>query len=193
MDLNAVCIYAAAINIAGAAAAAAAVRRRPLPPAAVAAAMVLSLAGGAAGVLAASLLSGSRKDSRVMSVRVFSACLLIIWASALLLALTGRGGALSFDLRGFFAAHRPFGAYLAAVNAVSLAVFGVDKLRAVRGGRRVREAVLLLLSFAGGCAGGLLGILLFRHKTRKRYFFPGLLLVAAADLSVIVLLMNIYL
>ena len=57
-----------------------------------------------------------------------------------------------------------------AVGGLSVAGFvlhGWDKWRAGRGGRRVPEATLHLVSVLGGWPGALLGRHLFRHKTRK--------------------------
>lgn len=47
---------------------------------------------------------------------------------------------------------------------------GADKRRAVLHRRRVPERVLLALSFAGGAAGMLFGMLFFHHKTRHFVF-----------------------
>ena len=68
-------------------------------------------------------------------------------------------------------------AYLAAVSIITFALFGLDKLKALRGSWRIRERTLLLFSLIGGAAGGLLAMFLFRHKIRKPKFFPGLLLI----------------
>ena len=68
----------------------------------------------------------------------------------------------------------PLYIYLAAVFALSAAAFiayGADKSKARRGAWRIPEKVLLGLSFFGGAAGGLCGMLLFRHKTRHWYFW----------------------
>ncbi len=85
----------------------------------------------------------------------------------------------------------PLYIYLAAVFALSAAAFiayGADKSKARRGAWRIPEKVLLGLSFFGGAAGGLGGILLFRHKTRHWYFWAvnvlGLLWQAAAAVCI---------
>jgi len=64
----------------------------------------------------------------------------------------------------------PFLSWLACINAVAFLFFGFDKLRAVIGGFRVPELVLHGLALLGGGAGGLAGIVLFRHKIRKAGF-----------------------
>jgi uncharacterized membrane protein YsdA (DUF1294 family) len=70
---------------------------------------------------------------------------------------------------------------LVIVNAVSLLLFGVDKLRSMRRGWRIPESRLLLAAFFGpfGAYGGML---LFRHKTRKIRFLliPVFLLIQSS-------------
>ena len=60
--------------------------------------------------------------------------------------------------------------YLIAVNLITFVTFGVDKLAAVKGRRRIRERTLLTLSFIGGSVGGFSGMYLFWHKIRKLKF-----------------------
>ena len=57
-----------------------------------------------------------------------------------------------------------------ALSAWTFLMFGIDKWRAGRSGSRLPELTLALLSAAGGWPGGLLAMLLFRHKTAKRTF-----------------------
>lgn len=61
----------------------------------------------------------------------------------------------------------------AAWNLVTLGVMGFDKLKAKAGGRRVPEKTLLTLAFCLGGVGVLLGMRLFRHKTRHPKFTWG--------------------
>lgn len=61
-------------------------------------------------------------------------------------------------------------AYLIIINLVTCIVYGVDKLKAVAGGRRTPEKVLLTLAFVGGSLGALVGMQVFRHKTRHLKF-----------------------
>ena len=56
---------------------------------------------------------------------------------------------------------------------------GIDKYRAKHFKWRIQERTLFLLAALGGALGGCLGMLAFRHKTRKNTFiwlFPFLLL-----------------
>ena len=59
---------------------------------------------------------------------------------------------------------------LIAVNLVSFALYGLDKVKAKRGLWRIRESTLLLVAALGGYFGALLGMELFRHKTKHWTF-----------------------
>ncbi len=79
---------------------------------------------------------------------------------------------------------RVFIVYLAAINVLTFCVYGADKRRAkIPGARRVPEKTLLGLAAIGGSLGALLGMRVFRHKTRHWYFrygIPAILLAQAA-------------
>jgi len=57
-----------------------------------------------------------------------------------------------------------------ALSAWTFVLFGFDKWRAARGGSRVAEATLFWTSALGGWPGGLLGMVVFRHKSAKGTF-----------------------
>ena len=61
-------------------------------------------------------------------------------------------------------------AWLGVLSVVTFLMFGYDKWRAGRAGERVSEARLIWLSALGGWLGGLLGMIIFRHKTSKGSF-----------------------
>lgn len=54
-------------------------------------------------------------------------------------------------------------------NAISLVAFGVDKLNSKRNRSRIPDSKLLLLALFAPF-GALIGMFLFRHKTRKIKF-----------------------
>ena len=67
--------------------------------------------------------------------------------------------------------HDSFAAiWFAAFNAATFLVFGFDKWSAQRSGWRVSESILVMLGALGGWPGGLLAMIVFRHKTAKRAF-----------------------
>ena len=73
--------------------------------------------------------------------------------------------------------------YFAAMNVLALVAMGRDKRFAQRGERRTPEATLLSLAVLGGSIGALLGMLVFRHKTKHPAFFvgiPAIVLIQAA-------------
>jgi uncharacterized membrane protein YsdA (DUF1294 family) len=55
-------------------------------------------------------------------------------------------------------------------GAWAFVLFGFDKWRAGRGGARIAEATLFWTSALGGWPGGLLGMIVFRHKSAKGSF-----------------------
>ena len=59
---------------------------------------------------------------------------------------------------------------LAAVNLLAFVLYGVDKLKAKKGAWLIPEATLLLVAFLGGSLGALLGMEIFRHKTKHAKF-----------------------
>lgn len=56
------------------------------------------------------------------------------------------------------------------VNLLTFVLYGVDKLRAKQADRRIPERTLLLLPYLGGSVGALLGMWIFRHKTKHLKF-----------------------
>jgi uncharacterized membrane protein YsdA (DUF1294 family) len=60
--------------------------------------------------------------------------------------------------------------WIMALSAWTFVLFAFDKWRAGRGGRRVSEAALCWASALGGWPGGLLGMVIFRHKSAKGSF-----------------------
>ena len=75
--------------------------------------------------------------------------------------------------------------YVCALSLLTLVLFAIDKRRAARGRRRVSERNLLLLSLLGGAPGGLLGMWLFRHKSRRWTFRILLPLFAVGQVALV--------
>ena len=78
--------------------------------------------------------------------------------------------------------------YLAVVNLAAFALMGVDKRRAKRGAWRIPERTLFLPAILGGSPGAILGMQMFRHKTRHRQFAVGIPLILLVQLVIVVLL-----
>ena len=69
--------------------------------------------------------------------------------------------------------------YLILINIIAFLAMYIDKRKAKKGKRRIPEKTLFILVGLGGGIGGILGMYLFRHKTKKTRFvigFPAILI-----------------
>ena len=74
--------------------------------------------------------------------------------------------------------------WLLAIHLIAFALMGRDRALAKRESRRrIPERVLFLSALLGGSAGAILGMLLFRHKTRHWYFAAGMPAILLAQLA----------
>lgn len=71
--------------------------------------------------------------------------------------------------------------YLVAINFAAFAAFGIDKMLAEGGQRRIAESTLLSFASFGGSPGAYAGRRAFRHKTRKQPFSSQLHMIAAVQ------------
>lgn len=76
----------------------------------------------------------------------------------------------------------------AVLSLVTLAAYGRDKFASTRGGWRTRESTLLWLAAAGGFAGAIIGMQIFKHKTRKLAFRVVPWLAAVVHVTIWVLI-----
>lgn len=81
--------------------------------------------------------------------------------------------------------------YLVIINALTFLIFGADKRRAVRDRRRVPERTLFLLAAIGGSVGALLGMYVFRHKTRHWTFCVGIPAILLLQIALPILISHI--
>lgn len=66
--------------------------------------------------------------------------------------------------------------YYLAINLITFLVWGFDKWRAQNQQWRVSERILFSLIIIGGAFGALVGMQIFRHKTKKiRFWVIGIL------------------
>lgn len=63
--------------------------------------------------------------------------------------------------------------YFLVINLISFLIMWYDKHEAKIGEWRVKESTLFGFALFGGSIGGLLGMKVFHHKTKKWYFKYG--------------------
>ena len=78
-----------------------------------------------------------------------------------------------------------FAIYLIGINILTFLIFGADKWKAKRDKWRIPEDTLIWLAIAGGSVGALLGMYLFRHKTKHRKFQIGIPVILLVQLGLL--------
>ena len=83
-------------------------------------------------------------------------------------------------------------AWLVIINIVAFCLYGIDKKRAKKGQWRISEKTLLLSAVFGGSIGAILGMYVFRHKTKHWYFKYGLPAILILQIALAVWLVTKY-
>ncbi len=76
--------------------------------------------------------------------------------------------------------------YLVVVNLLGFAMMGIDKARARKRAWRIPEAHLMIVALIGGSVGSILGMWMFRHKTKHWYFAYGLPVILILQIAIVV-------
>lgn len=76
---------------------------------------------------------------------------------------------------------------MAAMSFISFILYGLDKLKAKRGKWRISEKTLLLSALCMGGPGALLGMQLFRHKTKHLRFQILVPLFCVINIAIIII------
>ncbi len=82
---------------------------------------------------------------------------------------------------------------LAITNLIAFLMMGADKRKAVRDVRRISEKALLTACGLFAAPGGLIGMYVFHHKTRKLKFKLGVPLMLIAQAAVAAALLRLIL
>ncbi|MUK86897.1 DUF1294 domain-containing protein [Ornithinibacillus sp. L9] len=82
--------------------------------------------------------------------------------------------------------------YILAVNLIGFLFMGVDKRKAKNNQYRLPERTLWGIAILGGAIGSLVGMKVFRHKTKHRSFVIGMPLLIVVHLVLIVYI-NVFL
>jgi uncharacterized membrane protein YsdA (DUF1294 family) len=83
----------------------------------------------------------------------------------------------------FWLSWSPLASWLVPITLVTFLFYGFDKMRAKGEGTRVPEKLLHALVFVGGTVGGLVAMLVFRHKIRKRSFMRIFWIIVALQVA----------
>ena len=78
--------------------------------------------------------------------------------------------------------------YLVIINVITWLIYGIDKMKAKKNKWRVPEKTLILLAVIGGSVGALLGMQVFRHKTKHKKFTIGVPLILILQVALTVYL-----
>jgi uncharacterized membrane protein YsdA (DUF1294 family) len=73
-------------------------------------------------------------------------------------------------------------------NLIVFILFGIDKYKAIKDKWRISEKTLILSSFCLGAVGGVLGMIIFSHKTKHLKFKLLLPLAVIVNIAVIYLI-----
>lgn len=79
--------------------------------------------------------------------------------------------------------------YLLVINLISFITMGVDKRKARKRAWRIPEATLFVLAIIGGSIGSIIGMHLFRHKTRHWYFLYGMPVILLMQVVLVLVLL----
>ena len=79
--------------------------------------------------------------------------------------------------------------YLFAINLITFVTMYVDKKKAKWGKWRIKESTLFTLVLLGGGIGGIAGMYLFRHKTKKTRFVIGFPLILITEVICAIILL----
>ncbi len=76
--------------------------------------------------------------------------------------------------------------YLLVINILGFFAMGIDKYKAKMGSWRIPENTLFSFCFLGGGIGTIVGIYVFRHKTKKKKFTVGMPLILVLEILIFI-------
>ena len=81
-----------------------------------------------------------------------------------------------------------FWIYLGIINVIAFLMYGIDKYKAMKNKWRISEAALIGVAALGGVVGAIVGMRLFRHKTKHIKFVLGVPAILLLWIIVIVII-----
>ena len=80
--------------------------------------------------------------------------------------------------------------YLIIINIIAFLAMYIDKRKAKYGKWRVQEQSLFILALIGGSIGAIIGMNIFRHKTKKLRFSVGFPIILILQIVLIISIWN---
>jgi Predicted membrane protein len=80
--------------------------------------------------------------------------------------------------------------YFALMNLIGFAMMGIDKHKAVKKLWRIPEYTFFVVALIGGSIGTIVGMRVFRHKTRHWYFVYGLPAILVLQVALVLFVAN---
>ena len=81
--------------------------------------------------------------------------------------------------------------YFLVMSFIGFFSMYLDKRKAQKHLWRIPEATLFLIAIIGGSIGSILGMHVFHHKTRHRYFVYGLPAILILQILLVIVLLNL--
>lgn len=79
--------------------------------------------------------------------------------------------------------------YLLIINVIAFSLFGIDKFKAGRRLWRIPEKMLFLSAILGGSIGAILGMQIFRHKTKHKTFTIGIPTILMVQILLVIIIL----
>lgn len=82
--------------------------------------------------------------------------------------------------------------YLTIINLIGFFSMGIDKYKAIHHKWRIPENTLFIIAIIGGSIGSILGMQLFRHKTKHPRFVIGMPVILILQVLITILQISGY-
>ena len=79
--------------------------------------------------------------------------------------------------------------YFLVMNLIGFAIMGIDKRRAIKRLWRLPESTFFIVALIGGSLGSIIGMQVFRHKTKHWYFVYGMPAILLLQIGALIALL----
>jgi len=75
--------------------------------------------------------------------------------------------------------------YVLIINLIGFLAMGIDKFKAKNNFWRTKEKTLFTIAAIGGSIGSIIGMYVFRHKTKHNSFVFGMPIILAIQIGIV--------